>query len=135
MQILDANEGQSQPDPAVGCVGQIEDQSEIQPEAGHNIIVVEFIHERQTETVPGEWSEVVEVVNEGQPEAPAGDVVFTIECDNGQAADPGVTGEKQTEEITIEGGQEHERHQHHENVAVAVGIEDENHDNENNVSE
>ena len=92
---------------------------------------MEFIHERQAETVPGEWSEVVEVVNEGQPEA--GDVVFTIECDNGQAADPGVTGEKQTEEITIEGGQEHERH--HENVAVAVGIEDENHDNENNVSE
>ena len=72
MQILDANEGQSQPDLAVGCVGQIEDQSEIQPEA-------------------------------------------------------------ETEEITIEGGQEHERH--HENVAVAVGIEDENHDNENNVSE
>ena len=66
--------------------------------------MVEFIHERQTETVPGEWSEVVEVVNEGQPEAPAGDVVFTIECDNGQAADPGVTGEKQTEEITIEEG-------------------------------
>ena len=74
MQILDANEGQSQPDLAVGCVGQIEDQSEIQPEA-------------------------------------------------------------ETEEITIEGGQEHERHQHHDNVAVAIGIEDENHDNENNVSE